>query len=98
MTDPKPGTWVPCPPGEISRLSAWLRFRRRLWTAATVGGVTLAAAGTVGTTWVVYSAVTDTGTPAKHPRTRSSGTNRPPGSHSTDDKRSIPPKVGKENK
>jgi hypothetical protein len=59
MTQAIASGWVPCPPGEITRLSAWLRFRRRLWTAAVVGGGVLAAAGTAGVTWAVREAVAD---------------------------------------
>jgi hypothetical protein len=70
MTDPKPTAWAPCPPGEISRLSAWLRFRRRLWTAAVVGGGVLATAGGVGVTWGVWEAVADRPASTKHQRTR----------------------------
>jgi hypothetical protein len=57
MTQTIAGGWVPCPPGEITRLSALLRFRRRLWTAAVVGGGVLATAGAAGVTWGVWEAV-----------------------------------------
>jgi hypothetical protein len=43
----------------MTRLSAWLRFRRRLWTAAAVGGVAATAAGVAGVTWAVREAVAD---------------------------------------
>jgi hypothetical protein len=59
MTQAIAGDWVPCPPGELTRLSAWLRFRRRLWTAAVVGGGVLATAGAAGVTWGVWEAVAD---------------------------------------
>jgi hypothetical protein len=59
MTQAIASGWGPCPPGEITRLSAWLRFRRRLWTAAAVGGVMAAGAGAVGVTWAVREAVAD---------------------------------------
>jgi len=70
MTQAIAGGWVTCPPGEITRLSAWLRFRRRLWTAAVVGGGVLAAAGAVGVTRGVWEAVADRPAPTKHQRTR----------------------------
>jgi hypothetical protein len=73
MTQAIAGGWVTCPPGEITRLSAWLRFRRRLWTAAVVGGGVLAAAGTAGVTWAVREAVADRPAPTKPQRTRSTG-------------------------
>jgi hypothetical protein len=59
MTQAIASSWGPCPPGEITRLSAWLRFRRRLWTAAVVGGGVLATAGAAGVTWGVWEAVAD---------------------------------------
>ena len=43
----------------MTRLSGWLRFRRRLWTAAAVGGVAATAAGVAGVTWAVREAVAD---------------------------------------
>jgi hypothetical protein len=70
MTQANASGWVPCPPGEITRLSAWLRFRRRLWTAAIVGGGVLATAGVVGVTWGVWEAVADRPAPTIHQRTR----------------------------
>jgi hypothetical protein len=46
MTEPTPGGWSPCPPGELGRLAAWLRFRRRLRAAAWTA-LGLVAAGTL---------------------------------------------------
>jgi hypothetical protein len=68
MTQAIASGWGPCPPGEITRLSAWLRFRRRLWTAAVIGGGVLATAGAAGVTWGVWEAVADRPAPATcHP-------------------------------
>jgi hypothetical protein len=79
MTDPTAQAWMPCPAGELTRLSAWLRFRRRLWTAATIGGVAAAIAGSVGVAWIVRDSLTNpSAAPDHHPRTRSSA----PGSES----------------
>jgi hypothetical protein len=56
MTEPSPGGWGPCPPGELGRLSAWLAFRRRLRAAAASAVLLLAAAGLAGGGWAAYSA------------------------------------------
>ena len=48
MTKPTPGGWTPCPPGELGRLSAWLRFRRRVRTATWLALTLVATAGLVG--------------------------------------------------
>jgi hypothetical protein len=79
MIDPTAHAWTPCPAGELTRLSAWLRFRRRLWTAVTVGSITAAVAGSVGVVYVVRNSLADpSAAPDHHPRTRSSA----PGSES----------------
>jgi hypothetical protein len=68
MTRTNAGGWDPCPAGEFTRLSAWLRFRRQLWTAATIGGVVAAAAGAAGVTWAVREAFADPPAPEScHP-------------------------------
>ena len=59
MTQADAGGWIPCPPGEFTRLAALLRFRRRLWTAAAVGGLVVAATGVAGITWTFREVVAD---------------------------------------
>jgi len=54
MTEPTPGGWNPCPPGELARLAAELTFRRRLRALARAGLVVVAVAAMVGATRVAY--------------------------------------------
>jgi hypothetical protein len=56
MTEPTPVGWDPCPPGELGRLAAWLRFRRRLQTVAVTALLVLGAGGLVAAGWAVHSA------------------------------------------
>jgi hypothetical protein len=48
MTEPSPGDWGPCPPGELSRLAARLAWQRRLRIAGTAGLALAAVAGLAG--------------------------------------------------
>ena len=85
MTGPQTAAWGPCPPGELTRLSAWLALRRRLATAAMVGWVALAAAAAAGLGWGTYAALSGPSeTPVKHPRTRSSAPGRESGAFQND--------------
>ena len=67
MTDPKPESWAPCPPGELERLAARLAFLRRLRAAAAVAGLLLAAAGAAVAARASYEALSRPSDPATQP-------------------------------
>jgi hypothetical protein len=67
MTEPTPGDWTPCPPGELGRLSAWLRFRRRVRTATWLALGLVATAGVVGAARLAYPVFGASPSPASCP-------------------------------
>jgi hypothetical protein len=56
MTEPSPGGWGPCPPGELGRLAAWLTFRRRVRAATAAALLLVGGAFLIGGGWATISA------------------------------------------
>jgi len=55
MTEPTNNKWVPCPPGELSRLATRLRRRRRGRAVLTAAAALMAAGGVSGVVWLAVT-------------------------------------------